>query len=288
MVSGRIIKGVGGLYTVDTEETLYQGKARGIFRKDNIKPCIGDFVEINILDEDTKECAIEKILPCKNKLIRPSVSNIDQVFIVFSAKSPDPNLDLLDRFIIMAEDVDMEVIIIINKIDLVTKNDLKKIYDIYSSIGYNLFFVSTYDNSGIDNIKNLLHNKVSVFAGPSGVGKSSIINLIMPNANMETGELSKKIQRGKHTTRHVELLKINNGYLVDSPGFTSLFLESLEKEELQYLFKEFLPFIENCKYNNCTHIKENVCGIKAEVGKSINEVRYKRYVSFYNEILNRR
>lgn len=287
-INGRIIKGVGGLYYIKTPYGIYKGRARGIFRKDNTKPTIGDFVTISVLDEDEKECSLDKILPRKNILVRPSVSNLDQVFIVFAVKSPNPNLDLLDKFILVSEFNELDVIICLNKSDLLTDDDKMDIKDLYEKIGYTVIFTSTYEENGISEIKSLLKDKVSVFAGPSGVGKSSIINLLYPNANMETGGLSEKIQRGKHTTRHVELLEIfENTFIADSPGFTSLSVDDIQKEELQYLFREFSPFIGKCKYNNCIHIKEAGCAIKENVPDVISEKRYERYVSLYNEKADR-
>lgn len=288
VLNGRIIKGVGGLYYIQTDKGVYKGRARGIFRKEKMKPTIGDFVEISVLSEEEKECSLDKIMDRRNILVRPSVANIDQVFIVFAVKSPNPNLDLLDKFILVAEHNDLEIVICLNKADLIDEDDKINIKDIYEKIGYKVLFLSAYENTGIDEVKELLRNKVSVFAGPSGVGKSSIINLLSPEANMETGVLSEKIQRGKHTTRHVELLEIcDNTFLADSPGFTSLSVEDIDKEELQYLFIEFNDYLDDCKYNNCVHIKESNCGIKAQVNINITEDRYNRYVSLYNEKADR-
>lgn len=288
VINGRIIKGVGGLYSVKTEYGLYKGRPRGIFRKENIKPTIGDFVEISVLSEADMECSIDKILPRKNILVRPAISNIDQVIIVFAVKSPDPNLDLLDKFILVSEHNDLEIVICLNKSDLISENEKIEIKNIYEKIGYKVLFVSTFENNGISEIKEILKNKVSVFAGPSGVGKSSIINLLFPEAQMQTGGLSEKIQRGKHTTRHVELLEIyENTFLADSPGFTSLSIDDIDKEDLQYLFREFSEYLGECKYNNCIHIKENGCKIKENVPENISEIRYNRYVSLYNEKADR-
>ncbi len=281
---GIIVKGVGGLYFVKTVDGLYSGRARGIFRLDNIKPTCGDYVNISILSEDEKECSVEEILERKNILVRPPVANIDQVFIVFAVKSPNPNLDLLDKFILVCEYNDLDVTICLNKADLLTEQDQMHIKELYESIGYKVIMVSTYDEIGLSEIREGLLNKVSVFAGPSGVGKSSIVNKLFPNANMETGGLSEKIQRGKHTTRHVELLEIyENTFLVDSPGFTSLSVEDIDKEDLEHLFVEFRPYIDNCKFSNCIHIKESNCAVKAQLGNDISEERHGRYVSIYNE-----
>lgn len=285
MKKGRIIKGVGGLYYVQTDDEMYSGRARGKFRRKNIKPTIGDFVNISILNEKDKECSIDEILPRKNILIRPAVSNIDQVFIVFSVKSPDPNLDLLDKFILVCEYNNLDITICFNKLDLIHDKDKNLLKETYEKIGYDVIILSTYENIGLDKVKEKLLNKVSVFAGPSGVGKSSIVNKIFPNAHMETGGLSEKIQRGKHTTRHVELLEIcENTYLADSPGFTSLNVDDIKKDDLENLFIEFEPYLNTCKFNNCVHIKENDCAIKEQIPENITKQRYDRYVNLYNEM----
>lgn len=286
--NGRIIKGVGGLYTVKTDNDVYTGRPRGIFRLQNIKPTVGDYVKISILDEDEKECSIDEIFQRDNILIRPPVANINQVFIVFAVKSPNPNLDLLDKFILVCEKNHLDLTICLNKTDLLTQDDKNEIKDIYEKAGYKIIMVSTYDDIGLIELKENILNKVSVFAGPSGVGKSSIVNKLFPNAKMEIGGLSKKIQRGKHTTRHVELVEIyDNTYLVDSPGFTSLSLEDIDKNELEDLFIEFRPYMNECKFNDCVHIKESNCAVKAQVPQNISEQRYERYVSLYNEFTDR-
>ncbi len=282
--TGRIIKGVGGLYYIKTDDEIYNGRARGIFRLQNIKPTIGDYVKITVLSEEEKECSLDEILPRKNILVRPPVSNIDQVFIVFAVKSPNPNLDLLDKFILVCEHNNLDVVICLNKTDLLTETDKNEIKNIYEKIGYKVIMISTYDNVGLDELKDNIIDRVSVFAGPSGVGKSSIVNKLFPTAKMEIGGLSEKIQRGKHTTRHVELVEIyDNTYLVDSPGFTSLTVDDIDKEDLEDLFIEFAPFLGQCKFNDCVHIKEKDCAIKEQVSKEIHEDRYNRYVSLYNE-----
>lgn len=283
-MKGRIIKGVGGLYFVDTEDGIYSGNARGIFRLKNIKPLIGDFVEITITHEEDRECSVDEIFPRKNSLIRPSVSNIDKVFVVFSIDSPKINFDLMDKFIVTAESINVNINICINKIDLVSLEDLKELEETYGKM-YNLIFISTYNNTGIDKIKSEIKNSISVFAGPSGVGKSSIINKIFPDANMEIGEISNKIQRGKHTTRHVELLSpFKNSYIIDSPGFTSLFLSDISSRELQDYFPEFRMYVDQCKFNNCFHENEIGCKIKENIGNTVSEKRYKRYLRFLDEI----
>lgn len=289
-MDGIITKGVGGLYTVRTnlenEKNIenYECKARGIFRLENIKPCIGDRVKISVVDELEKEGMIEEIYPRETEMIRPKVSNVNQVIIVFSIKNPKINLDLLDKFIVLAEEVGLKIVICINKVDL--KNDnLLEIEKIYREIGYEVVLVSTLENQGIEKLKELVKGKITVFAGPSGVGKSSIINNILGKEFMETGEISKKIKRGKHTTRHSELIVIDeDSYIVDSPGFTSLSLEHIESQKLKNYFKEFKDFEDECEFLDCNHDKEKKCGVKNQLDLKIDSQRYNRYLYYFNEL----
>lgn len=246
---------------------------------------------MTILDESDKKGYIHKIYERKNLLIRPRVANIDCAVIIASIKSPDINLHLLDKFIVLAEYQSIpKIIICINKYDLSDSTELDKIKYIYKNT-YDIFFTSTIEKTksfDINNLKDKIKGNVTVFAGPSGVGKSSLINCIIPDANLKTGEISKKISRGKHTTRQVELLEIcNDTYIIDSPGFTSLDLKQIKPENLDLYFKEFLPILNQCKFKNCNHIFEPECAIKNEVGKTINEKRYMRYISIFNELPER-
>lgn len=286
MLKGRIIKGIGGLYFVDTNNGIMECSVRGIFRKSKITPTVGDYV--NILTLSDKNGIIEEILERKNILIRPRVSNIDCAVITFSIISPNINIDLLDRFLILAESQNIEnIIICINKSDLANKDDVNLITNLYGKI-YPVVFTSTLNNKGIEDLKNLIDKKVTVFAGPSGVGKSSLINTILPNISLKTGDISKKIERGKHTTRQVELLEAWKGtYIVDSPGFTSLTIDFVEKDKLDYYFKEFRDFLGNCKFYDCKHLYEPNCAIKEQIGKNISEERYNRYTKLLNELLER-
>ena len=286
MLKGRIIKGIGGLYFGDTSNGIIECSVRGIFRKSKITPTVGDYV--NILTLSDKNGIIEEILERKNILIRPRVSNIDCAVITFSIISPNINIDLLDRFLILAESQNIEnIIICINKSDLANKDDVNLITNLYGKI-YPVVFTSTLNNKGIEDLKNLIDKKVTVFAGPSGVGKSSLINTILPNISLKTGDISKKIERGKHTTRQVELLEAWKGtYIVDSPGFTSLTIDFVEKDKLDYYFKEFRDFLGNCKFYDCKHLYEPNCAIKEQIGKNISEERYNRYTKLLNELLER-
>lgn len=285
MLNGTIIKGIGGFYYIDTENGIYECRARGIFRKEKLKPTVGDFVKISVLDEKNKKGSLDVIEPRKNMLIRPRVSNVEQAIIVFAAVSPDINIDLLDRFLILVAEQKLDVIICINKIDLDTDKKYENIKNMYEKSGYKVICLSAEKGIGIDELKSNLKNKISVFAGPSGVGKSSLINSISPNLQLKTGEISAKIERGKHTTRHAELMQIEeNSYIVDSPGFTSLFLEHIPAEEIQYYFREFEPYLSGCRYTGCSHIHEPECAVKEQIGENIQTKRYERYVNLYNEL----
>jgi len=285
MKKGTIVKGIGGFYYVDTQTGVYECRARGKFRREKVTPLVGDFVEISILDEANKKGSLDVILPRKNELLRPRVANVEQAVIVFAAQSPPINLDLLDRFIILIEQQSLEVLICINKIDLDINEDYKKIVATYREAGFRVVEISADKGINVDLLKEELKGRISVFAGPSGVGKSSLINSINAGLNLSTGVLSTKIDRGKHTTRHVELMQLfENSFIVDSPGFTSLAFENISTMDLQFYFREFEPYINNCRFTGCSHIKEIECAVKEHVGETISQKRYDRYVTIYNEL----
>lgn len=285
MKKGTIVKGIGGFYYVDTENGVYECRARGKFRKEKVTPLVGDFVEISIIDEVNKKGSLDVILPRKNELIRPRVANVEQAVIVFAAQSPTINLDLLDRFIILVEQQHLDVLICINKIDLDENQDYKSVVETYRESGFRVVPISTYNGTNVDLLKEELKDCISVFAGPSGVGKSSLINSINGQLNLSTGTLSAKIERGKHTTRHAELMQLfENSFIVDSPGFTSLFFEHIHSTDLQFYFREFEPYLNNCRFTGCSHVKEIDCAVKENVGKTISQMRYDRYVTIYNEL----
>jgi ribosome biogenesis GTPase len=286
---GRIIKGVGGNYYVSAKGKIYKCSARGKFRKAKITPTVGDYVQFTILDENDCEGALDTIEKRKNILLRPRVANIDCAIITFAATSPDINRDLLDRFLILAETQNIpKVIICINKSDLVSQEEKDAFANIYEPY-YKVVFTSAEKNIGIDQLKEEIHGCESVFAGPSGVGKSSLINRLIPESNRQTGEISRKIERGKHTTRQVELLRADEEtYIVDSPGFTSLSLDFLQSEELENYFREFKPYLNKCRFNDCRHLQEPDCAVKEQVGKDINKERYDSFASLYEELKQRR
>ncbi|OPJ56913.1 ribosome small subunit-dependent GTPase A [Alkalithermobacter paradoxus] len=290
MVQGRIIKGIGGFYYVDTKQGLYECKARGIFRKKKITPLVGDMVDISIVDDKNKKGVIEDIHDRDSELIRPPISNVTKAIIVFAVKNPKPNLSLLDRFIVLAEKEGLNVVICISKVDLDDDNYLEEIKSIYGS-SYNIIPVSNKLNIGIDEIKEELKNNISVFAGPSGVGKSSLLNSIDSNLKLEVGQISEKVKRGKHTTRHAQLIRLEEGGLVaDTPGFSSLSLDEIEAIDLKEYFIEFRELSSECKfYKNCLHENEPDCQVKKALEEgTISRYRYDSYIQLLHEIRDRK
>lgn len=290
-MNGKIVKGIAGFYYVHVVGSgVYECKAKGIFRKDKIKPLVGDNVELEVLSEEEKLGNIIRIIPRKNELIRPAVANIDQALVVFAVCKPSPHYNLLDRFLVMMESKEVPVVLCFNKEDIAEEEQIAEIEKVYSKCGYPCVFTSAKVEKNIDEIKKLLHGKTTAIAGPSGVGKSSIINILQPEANMETGGISRKIERGKHTTRHSELFPIDEeSYIMDTPGFSSLYVNDFEKEELKYYFPEFAPYEGKCKYNGCDHIHEPDCAVKnaVEAGE-IHTIRYENYKEMYEELKNKR
>lgn len=286
-MQGKIIKGIAGFYYVYVENKgIYECKAKGKFRNKSIKPLVGDNVMVDIIDEEKKKGNISEILERKNQLIRPAVANVDQAMIVFAVKKPNPNLNLLDRFLVMMEFQNIETIICFNKTDIGNDDYMNQLQTIYQKAGYKVMFASATEEQGVDEIKKMLKGKSTVFAGPSGVGKSSMLNALTKDYKMETGAISEKIGRGKHTTRHSEIFNIDsNSYVFDTPGFSSLFVPGMTKEKLQYCFPEMPQYEPECRFTGCAHINEPDCGIKnaLEQGKIARE-RYENYVLLYKEL----
>lgn len=288
---GKIMKGIAGFYYVGVVESgVYECKAKGIFRKDKIKPLVGDDVEIEVLNEEEKLGNIVKILPRRSELIRPAVANIDQALVIFAAREPKPNLSLLDRFLVIMEKQDIPVIICFNKQDLCDDEEVGRLKEIYEACGYPVVLASAKQGEGIEEIKSLLRGKTTTVAGPSGVGKSSLTNLLQNEVQMETGEISKKLGRGRHTTRHSQIIQIEKDtWLYDTPGFTSFYVEEIEKEELRFYFREFSKYEGTCRFQGCTHTHEPGCMVKnaLEEGK-ISKERYENYLELYGELKEKR
>ena len=265
-MQGKIIKGIAGFYDVAAGNTIYRCRAKGIFRNQKVKPLVGDWVEIEILDEKDREGNLTGILPRTNELIRPAVANVDQAIVVFAAKNPKPNYNLLDRFLMTMEKQGIPVIVCFNKKDLVKEKELAQLESIYEQCGHQVIFIS------------------------AGVGKSSLMNQLNPDANMEVGAVSRKIQRGRHTTRHSELIMIEEGtFVLDTPGFSSLFIDRFEEDEVKDYFQEFAPYAEQCRFQGCSHTHEPDCGVKKALEEGrISRIRYENYVNIYQELKEKR
>lgn len=290
-MQGKIIKGIAGFYYVHVpEKGIYECKAKGIFRKDNQKPLVGDNVVIQILSEEDKLGNIDKLLPRKSELIRPAVANIDQALVIFSIVKPQPNFNLLDRFLIMMQQQNIPCIICFNKLDLDEENTGCDYEAMYQQCGYETLRVSAKEKQGMEQLRQLLTGKTTTVAGPSGVGKSSLINCMQSEIVMETGDISRKIERGKHTTRHSEIIPLkDNTYILDTPGFSSLGLFDLEKEDLARFYPEFNEYEKYCRFGGCSHINEPVCGVKEALADGeISSVRYENYKLLYEELKGRK
>ncbi len=290
-MQGKIIKGIAGFYYVHVfGKGTYECKAKGVFRKDKRKPLVGDDVEIHVLNEEEKLGNIDEILPRRSEIIRPAVANIDQALVIFSIVKPEPNFNLLDRFLIMMQQQKIPCVICFNKADIDMDGDGREYAQIYEHCGYETVCVSAKEKQGIDKLKKILNGKTTTVAGPSGVGKSSLVNELQSGIKMETGNISTKIERGKHTTRHSELIAVaENTYILDTPGFSSLSLFDMEKEELAGFYPEFEQYEKYCRFGGCSHISEPVCGIREAVSEGdISVLRYENYKLLYEELKNRK
>lgn len=290
MAQAQIRKALSGYYYVEKEGELIQCRARGIFRNRGESPLVGDFVEYSY--DGISDGSIDKILPRRNSLIRPPIANIDQALLVFSAKEPDFNTILLDRFLVVLESFHVQPIIILTKLDLVSEEErvnLQRYIDDYKAIGYEIIETYKDEPALMEKLEPILKDKTSVLAGQSGVGKSTLLNTLLPDLDLKTGIISKSLGRGKHTTRHVELIEVCGGLLADTPGFSSFDFDTIEKEQLTACLPEFLRISEECKFRGCLHIKEPKCAVKqaVEAGK-IRSYRYEHYEQFLQEITDRK
>jgi len=290
MPEGKIVKALSGFYYVLHNDELIQCRGRGVFRKNKITPLVGD--EVVFQAENELEGYILEVKPRKNELIRPPIANVDQAILVFSAVEPDFSTVLLDRFLVLVEFNHIKPLICITKMDL-TNNDglqaITKFAEQYRLAGYEVILTSSETEVGIEQLNPHVENKISVFAGQSGVGKSSLLNVLRPDLELKTNDISTHLGRGKHTTRHVELIKIGNGLIADTPGFSSLEFTNIEVEDLNSCFPEIEKASENCKFRACQHVSEPKCGVKASVENGgIPQYRYEHYLDFLQEIKERK
>jgi ribosome biogenesis GTPase len=286
MIEGIIIRGVGGNYYVDTGNDVVECRARGLFRLKNIKPLVGDRVLVRLTEEDEHEGYIEEIAERTNEMIRPPIANVQQLIIFFAVTNPEPSFLLLDKLLIASEINRLKPVICFNKYDL-ADDKLKQEYErIFINTGYRVIFTSIYDDNSLNELKNILKDKLSAFSGPSGVGKSSVMNAMQPDFQLKTGEISDKLKRGKHTTRHAEIYKLDfGGYVVDTPGFSSFQLEGIGESELREYYPEIKKFDDGCRFDDCLHYKEPDCVVKDAVSRGqISQARYDNYVRLLEDI----
>ena len=290
MPEGKIIKALSGFYYVFDHGKVYQCRGRGVFRKQKVSPLVGDNVIFQA--ENEQEGYILEIKERKNELIRPPVANIDQAILISSAVEPDFSTVLLDRFLVLVEFNHIQPVICLTKMDLLSAEEeevIKAYADQYEAIGYEVVLTSSEIGMGIDRLLPYLDGKISVFAGQSGVGKSSLLNALKPDLALKTNDISSHLGRGKHTTRHVELLSVGNGWVADTPGFSSLELLDIETEQLSACFPELQKASEQCKFRGCLHLKEPKCAVKAGVETGdIQTYRYEHYLDFLREIKERK
>ena len=283
-MEGLIIKGIGGAYSVKCEGKIYCCKARGVFRKEGISPLAGDIVSIEVEKDD--EGVINEIKKRKNSLIRPPVANIDKLFIITSIKDPVPNRLIIDKTLAAAFVKDIEPVLVISKADMAETDDL---CSLYKKAGIKTYTVSSVNNEGVEAIRDELKSGISVFTGNSGVGKSSLLNALFGDLNLSTGEISKKLGRGKHTTRHVELYEIGeNAYVADTPGFSTMDMQRYElddKDQIIFGFPDLEKYSLNCKFTSCSHTGEKGCAVsKAVEDGFISRERHESYITMYNEV----
>lgn len=283
-LNGTIIKGIGGFYYVEAADEIYECKARGVFRKEKLSPLVGDKVTISI--NENAENTIDEIMPRKNALTRPPVVNIDNLIIVVSTVEPKPSTLVIDKLIAVAEHKNIEPIIVITKSDIASAQE---IFDIYTLAGFKTIIVSNETKDGIDEVKAVLKEKISALTGNSGVGKTSLLNNLDETLALKTAQISKKLGRGRHTTRQAELYRVCDGFVVDTPGFSSFEIDKSDiilKDELAYCFRDFSDYIEKCKfYPSCTHTADKGCAVVEAVNEGkISKSRHNSYVQLYNEV----
>lgn len=282
-INGIIVKITGGFYYVEAESGVYECKARGVFRKKGFTPLVGDYVVIEVPKDGY--CSIEKVFDRKNSLVRPALANLDMLVIVSSVVEPAINTFVIDKMICAAVNKGIEPVVVFSKTDLLSCDEY---LDIYRKAGIKAVSYSSVTDEGLDKIKDLLKGKISAFSGNSGVGKSTLLNSLLPELQLKTGEISDKLGRGRHTTRTVELFKCFGGYVADTPGFSSVDLERYEiirKDELQFCFPEFTDYISKCKFNSCAHLCEKGCAIiEAVESGAISKSRHESYIRMYNEV----
>ncbi len=296
-MTGQIIKGIGGFYYVKTESGIFECRGRGALKNKGIKLQVGDLVEISEVELSREardrgldhEGVIDDILPRKNQFLRPPIVNVDMICVTFAGRDPEPAFSMTDKFILASELKGTETVVVINKSDLLDEEELRAMEEIYSG-AYRVVKTSCVTGQGLQELKDLLRGKVAAFAGPSGAGKSTLVNCIVPEARMETGSVSDKTLRGRHTTRHVEILETEGGGLVyDTPGFTSFDIPEIEEDELRHLYPEIERFGGRCRYDNCRHLKEPGCAVKEAVkAGDISAVRYASYKTNMKEIREKR
>lgn len=279
MPTGTIIKGIGGFYYVSSDDGIHECKARGIFRRKELTPLTGDSVIFSVTDPIQKKGNIDEILDRRSLLIRPAVANVNQMIAVIAVRSPEPDLLLLDKLLISAEKQNIAAVLCINKTDLDIEGSRGRLREAYGRAGYRVIETSSEENRGFEELHSALAGNISVFAGQSGVGKSTLLNRVMNTMAMKTGNLSEKLERGKHTTRHAELMELaKGGYIVDTPGFSSFELTGIRYDELQNYYPEFAEHIAGCRFIGCSHINEPDCGVKVAVAEGlISGGRYERY-----------
>ncbi len=285
MLEGKIIKGIGGFYYVKTDDGVYSCRARGKFRKDSLTPMVGDIVNIEVTDTEKLEGYVVDIHPRKNELFRPLVSNIDLLLVTFAVESPEPSFVLIDKLIVTAESRGIPVAVCINKCDL-DEEKAQKYTEEYQLCGYPVILCSAETGKNVDALRELLQGKTTALAGNSGVGKSSLLNAIGESFNLKTGNVSDKIQRGKHTTRHTELFPLSfGGYVLDTPGFGSYEIEKISYRDLASLFPEIEAHEGGCRFVGCSHIKEPDCSVKAALAEGkIGASRYNSYTELYEQL----